>query len=281
MIIWLASYPKSGNTWLRSLLASYYFSEDGDFNFNLLENIDQFPSYDHFKNYNKIFTNPTDTTEFWLEEQEKINSDNKIKLFKTHNALCKINGNSFTNNKNTLGAIYVVRDPRNVITSLANHYEINPDQAFEFMTTEQKAIIQKKEDSYVGFVALFSWIFHQASWTNNKLFPTLVIRYEDLQNETFATFEKVINFIDNLNKSKHHFKREKAKKSIQSCDFEKLKKLETNEGFNESPISKKDNSKINFFKLGKDNNYKKLLNKDLITKMNLIFKDEIKKYNYE
>ena len=273
MIIWLASYPKSGNTWLRSLLASYYFSEDGDFNFSLLKNIDQFPSYDHFKNYNKIFTNPTDTTEFWLEEQEKINSDNKIKLFKTHNALCKINGNSFTNSKNTLVAIYVVRDPRNVITSLANHYEINLDQAFEFMTTEQKGIIQKKGNSYVGFVALFSWIFHQASWINNKLFPTLVIRYEDLQNETFVTFSKVINFIDNLSKSKHHFNTEKAKKSIQSCDFEKLKKLETNEGFIESPISKKDNSRINFFKLGKDNDYKKLLNKDLITKMNLKFKD--------
>ena len=281
MIIWLASYPKSGNTWLRSLLASYYFSKDGDFNFSLLKNIDQFPSYDHFKNYNKIFTNPTDTTEFWLEEQEKINSDNKIKLFKTHNALCKINGNSFTNNKNTLGAIYVVRDPRNVITSLANHYEINLDQAFEFMTTEQKAIIQKKEDSYVGFVALFSWISHQTSWVNNKLYPTLVIRYEDLQNETFVTFKKVINFIDNLSKSKHHFKREKAKKSIQSCEFEKLKKLETDKGFIESPISKKDNSRINFFKLGKENDYKKLLNKDLINKMNLKFKDEIKKYNYE
>ena len=281
MIIWLASYPKSGNTWLRSLLASYYFSKDGDFNFNLLQKIDQFPSYNHFKDYNKIFSNPTDTTEFWLEEQKRINSDNKIKLFKTHNALCKINGNSFTNNKNTLGAIYVVRDPRNVITSLANHYEINLDQAFEFMTTEQKGIIQKKGNSYVGFVALFSWISHLASWTNNKLFPTLVIRYEDLQNETFVTFSKVINFIDNLSKSKHHFNTEKVKKSIQSCDFEKLKKLETNEGFIESPISKKDNSRINFFKLGKDNDYKKLLNKDLITKMNLKFKDEIKKYNYE
>ena len=46
MIIWLSSYPKSGNTWLRSLLASYYFSKEGDFNFNLLKNIDQFPSYD-------------------------------------------------------------------------------------------------------------------------------------------------------------------------------------------------------------------------------------------
>ena len=42
MIIWLASYPKSGNTWLRSLIANYYFSETGDFNFELLEKIDSF-----------------------------------------------------------------------------------------------------------------------------------------------------------------------------------------------------------------------------------------------
>ena len=281
MIIWLSSYPKSGNTWLRSLLASYYFSKEGDFNFNLLKNIDQFPSYDYFKNYDKTFINPTDTAEFWIEEQKKINSNNKVKFFKTHNALCKINNYSFTDSKNTLAAIYIIRDPRNVITSLANHYEIDADQAFEFMTTEQKAITQKKENSYVGFVALFSWIFHQESWTNNKLFPTLVIRYEDLQNETFLTLKKVIDFIEKQINSKNSFNRDKAKKSVQSCDFERLKKLEINEGFNESPISKKDNSRINFFKLGKNNDYKKLLTEELISKMNLKFKNEIKKFNYE
>jgi hypothetical protein len=281
MIIWLSSYPKSGNTWLRSLLASYYFSKEGDFNFNLLKNIDQFPSYDYFKNYDKTFINPTDTAEFWIEEQKKINSNNKVKFFKTHNALCKINNYSFTDSKNTLAAIYIIRDPRNVITSLANHYEIDADQAFEFMTTEQKAITQKKENSYVGFVALFSWIFHQESWTNNKLFPTLIIRYEDLQNETFLTLKKVIDFIEKQINSKNSFNRDKAKKSVQSCDFERLKKLEINEGFNESPISKKDNSRINFFKLGKDNDYKKLLTEELISKMNLKFKNEIKKFNYE
>ena len=281
MIIWLASYPKSGNTWLRSLLASYYFSKEGDFNFNLLKYIDQFPSYDYFKNYDKTFINPTDTAEFWIEEQKKINSNNKVKFFKTHNALCKINNYSFTDSNNTLAAIYIIRDPRNVITSLANHYEIDADQAFEFMTTEQKAITQKKENSYVGFVALFSWIFHQESWTNNKLFPTLIIRYEDLQNETFLTLKKVIDFIEKQINSKNSFNRDKAKKSIQSCDFEKLKKLEINEGFNESPISKKDNSRINFFKFGKDNDYKKLLTEELISKMNLKFKNEIKKFNYE
>lgn len=44
MIMWLASYPKSGNTFIRSLLSSYFFSEDGIFNFNLLKNIKQFPN---------------------------------------------------------------------------------------------------------------------------------------------------------------------------------------------------------------------------------------------
>ena len=60
-----------------------------------------------------------------LKEQEKINQSSNITFLKTHNAVCKINGNRFTNSENTLGAIYIVRDPRNVITSLAHHYQIS------------------------------------------------------------------------------------------------------------------------------------------------------------
>ena len=51
MFIWLASYPKSGNTLLRSLLAAYFFSQDGKFNFNLIKNIKQFPNIDLFEKY--------------------------------------------------------------------------------------------------------------------------------------------------------------------------------------------------------------------------------------
>ena len=49
MIFWIASYPKSGNTWLRALLSSYFYSEDGTFDQKLLENIDQFPEKNTLK----------------------------------------------------------------------------------------------------------------------------------------------------------------------------------------------------------------------------------------
>ena len=55
MIIWLASYPKSGNTWVRSIISSLVYSKDGIFNFELLRKIQQFPNKDHFLNLTDKF----------------------------------------------------------------------------------------------------------------------------------------------------------------------------------------------------------------------------------
>jgi hypothetical protein len=278
MIIWLASYPKSGNTWLRSLLATYYFSRDGLFNFDILRNIDQFPSSTYFKKYKDLFLKPESTSKYWILEQKRINQNKKLKFFKTHNALCKIDNNSFTNSENTVGAIYIIRDPRKVVSSLAHHYQIDNDQAFKFMQTEKNAIYQKEDNRYLGFNALFSWKFHTLSWIECKKFPVLTIRYEDLENETFLTFKKVFNFINDITKSKKSFDREKAKKTIRSCEFKKMQKLELENGFEEAMIKKDTNERIKFFNLGKKNDYKELLDSKLIDKMNFSFQDQIKKY---
>ena len=84
MIIWLASYPKSGNTWLRALLSSYLYSQDGKFDFDLLYKIDSFPSERFFKNYPDKFERPEDTAKYWLTEQEKINQSKNITFFITN-----------------------------------------------------------------------------------------------------------------------------------------------------------------------------------------------------
>ena len=281
MIIWLASYPKSGNTWLRALLSSYLYSQDGKFDFDLLYKIDSFPSKRFFINYPDKFERPEDTAKYWLTEQEKINQSKSITFFKTHNALCKINENRFTNSENTLGAIYIIRDPRSIITSIAHHYQISKEDALNFMMDEKKGIFSKVDNRYIAFQPLFSWILNQKSWVENKNFPVLTIRYEDLQSETFTTFKKVLDFINNLTNSKKSIDRDKAKEAIRNCDFEKLKKLEKDKGFAESITKKGSDEKIPFFNLGTDNNYKNLLDSKLLNKMNELFQTELVKYNYE
>ena len=92
MIFWIASYPKSGNTWLRTLLSAYYYSDNGIYLYHLIKNIGQFPEKRHFEGFNYDQKIITDTTRFWIKAQSKINQDKKLRFFKTHNILGKING---------------------------------------------------------------------------------------------------------------------------------------------------------------------------------------------
>ena len=122
MIIWISSYPKSGTTYLRSFLSAYYFSEDGEFNFNLLKNIKQFPNKNFFSNKLNSFE---DAVKNYVPAQKSIFESKKANFLKTHNLLGFYKGYPFTIPEYTLGAIYIVRDPRNVITSILYHYSKN------------------------------------------------------------------------------------------------------------------------------------------------------------
>jgi hypothetical protein len=280
MIIWISSYPKSGNTWLRSLISNYFFSKDGNFNFELIKQIDSFPSSKFFRNYEDKFEKPEDTSKYWIKEQEKINSLNKIFFLKTHNALCKINGNKFTDQNNTLAAIYIVRDPRNVITSIANHYQITTQNAFDFMKDKNRGIIEREGNRYTGFQPLFSWDLHLKSWTENTLYPSLIIKYEDLIIDTASVFKKVLEFIKKITNSKNNIDKQKLLKCVENCKFSNLKMMEREKGFDESMVDKKTGEKIAFFNLGEKNNFRDILEKNLINEMNDYFKYQLKKYKY-
>jgi len=277
MIIWLVSYPKSGNTWVRSFLSAYYFTENGNFEFELLDKIQQYPQKIFFE---KKIKKPGEVSLYWNSSQEKLARRKKITFLKTHNSLNSINGNEFTSIKHTLGVIYIIRDPRNVITSLKNHYELNYEESLKFMTNERKYLQNSGEKDYADFHFLNSWSNHYKSWISTNLFKRFFIKYEDLEKNPHETFRKLILFVNSLQKNNEKINEKKINNCINSTSFEKLKEKERKSGFLEAAYSGTTNKKINFFNLGFDNKWKKAIPKKFHKKINTIFEKDIKFLGY-
>ena len=275
MIIWLSSYPKSGNTLLRGILATYLFSNDGIFSFENLYKINQFPTIKSFENIGIKSNEDEKILKNYVKAQELINNKvNKIIFFKTHSANFKIKESTFTDINNSKGAIYIVRDPRNVVSSLAYHNQISINEATEFMKKNSWLIKNNKiPDTFVG-----SWKFNYNSWKNlNK--KVLIIRYEDLLKDKKKTIIKVLEFLDHL-KINIIFDDKKLNKTIETTEFENMKKLEKTSGFDESVVNKKTGEFKPFFNLGPKNNWDKSLETKNIKIIEEEFSSEMKELGY-
>jgi len=281
MIFWIASYPKSGNTWMRALLSAYFFSDDGIFNQNLLKYISQFPQKKFLKEFKYNPNLVADTSKFWIKAQEKINLNKQVNFFKTHNILGAIGENNFTNAKNTIGCIYIVRDPRNVITSLKNHYELNYNEALSFMKNDRKFIYDYNlKNDYSDFQFISSWENHFKSWKNQNFIKVKFIKYEDLYEKTYTVFKDVIEFINYTCNFKQQFQKQKAIRAIDSTNFSKLSEMEKKIGFNEAIKTKKNNNKIPFFFMGINNDWKKIIEKDFQKKLTTEFSAGLRELLY-
>jgi len=281
MIFWIASYPKSGNTWLRTLISAYYYSKDGKFTQNLIKNIGQFPEKKHFQGFDYLPQLVIDTSRFWIKAQERINSDKKLRFFKTHNVFGKINNRSFTNKENSIGCIYIIRDPRNVITSLSNHYELNYSQALSWMLNDKKFIYDhEKLKEYSDFQFISSWSNNYKAWKSQKDFPLKLVKYEDLVAKTYEVFIEIIEFINETTNNFEKVSKLKIKNAINTTSFGKLKENEKKYGFSESIKSRKEDKQIPFFFLGPENDWNKILDDELKIKLNEVFKKDLKELNY-
>ena len=182
MIVWLASYPKSGNTLLRSMLCGYFYSNDGNFNFNLLKNIKQFPDHGLFKNIGIDVTKEEEVVKNYIKVQEEINKKdgNSIRFLKTHSALNDINGHRFTDLKNTLAVIYIVRDPRKIINSYANHSNVSINDIKNWIL-EPRILGGKNDPKNKTIIHAGSWLSNYNSWKEfKKIKKYLLVKYEDL-----------------------------------------------------------------------------------------------------
>ncbi len=276
MIIWLASYPKSGNTLLRSILATYFYSKDGNLRLNYLNNIQQFPAIEHFKNISVDILDEKKVFKNFIEAQKYINKDKKLKFMKTHSSLTKINDTNFTDFNNSLGAIYIVRDPRNVATSFSHHYNLSIDDTIKVMTDPSRWLV-KTELIYKTFLG--SWDINYNSWKQMKN-KVIFVKYEDLVNKKKTTLIKIFKFIQNLMDSNFKLDMDKLNKVIKTSDFSLMQDLEKKEDFKEAVLDPKTKKRKTFFNLGPKNNWKNLLDKKNIDIIEQTFKKEMLELGY-
>ena len=278
MIVWLASYPKSGNTLLRSILSAYFYSKDGDLKFENLDKISQFPQQHHFLPLGIDIENDEEVFKNFINAQNLINNDKgKFKFFKTHSSLCKMYDCNYTNLKNTLGVIYIIRDPRNVVTSLAHHFSLNIDEATETILNHNRFMERTLKTCKVF---LGSWSSNYNSWKElEKSKKYLLIKYEDLVQKKKTVMLKIFRFLESLG-VKLEIDMIKLNKAIKTTEFDHMKKKELNETFNEALIDSKTGKRKNFFNLGPKNDWRKLLDDKNKNKIEEKFRDEMIELDY-
>ena len=279
MIVWIASYPKSGNTWVRSFLTAYYFCEDGIFDIQKLSIIQDYPN----KQFFNVEVKEGEIYKHWEESQQRIRDSKKIKFLKTHNSLITAFGKDFTSPKYSLGVIYIVRDPRNVITSIKNHNDFKTyDEALELLQNDNAILNDYKHlKNFAKTNIINSWRINYQSWLGNNFFRRLTLRYEDMLSDPERTFRDLVIFVNTICRFNDNFDEKKFKNALNSTKFKNLKVLEEKGQFAENVYSVHDERKIKFFFQGPENDWKKNLDSSLIKKMNEYYKEDLIKFKYK
>ncbi len=190
-IVWLASYPKSGNTWVRAFLHNYIINAAAPHSINRLvdfsvaENAAAFFGADAAGLSNEQVQSRRPGVH---EQLTRLHDD--LVFVKTHNANLALHGIALCSPEFTAGAVYIVRDPRDVALSYAAYARKSVDEIIDFMNNAGAATAT---DATQVFELLGSWSGHALSWVSAK--NRLLVRYEDLLAEPARYFARIIRFI--------------------------------------------------------------------------------------
>ncbi|MEM9499101.1 MAG: sulfotransferase domain-containing protein [Pseudomonadota bacterium] len=230
-IIWLASYPKSGNTWVRMLLAHYFMPKGKAPDIN---NIRQFTTGDARQDIFDAAVGGTyhaDSPDEWIHVRQKVvamiaASKPNHHFVKTHCQASKYLGIDLIPPQCTAGAIYVMRNPFDLAPSFARHLNTDIDTAIEIMLNTE-AINGTESGIYD---AIGRWDKHVSSWADAPGLSIHVLRYEDMIDHTARAMRDLI-----LKFLKAPLDAGKLAYAVKATSFETLKKQEAELGFVERP----------------------------------------------
>jgi hypothetical protein len=261
-ILWIASYPKSGNTWTRSFLHNLLnILEKDDATPQDINAMNEFTTWDiSVAPYEKHLGRPvTECTRAEVAAvRPKVQADiaentDGLAIIKTHHALVMDRGFSTINFDVTSGAIYIVRNPLDVAISFAHHMGTTVDAAIEDMETADL-------ETAIGETSVYevygSWSQHVESWTLKTDRTIYVMRYEDMLADPFKVFGGL---------ARHLLRRpsdEQLQTAIERSSFENLRKQEAESGFKEKPDEAE-----RFFREGKSGQWREGLDRRQIRKI--------------
>jgi hypothetical protein len=257
-LLWLASYPKSGNTWIRAFLANLVANRPAPLP------LGELPAYcdDDARAELYSLASGRSSTALSIEEICALRPSVHAQLaaaasgtlfVKTHNYWGGFEGFPLHNAQVTAGGIHVVRNPLDVAVSMTHHFGLSVDEAIAFMANEGTAT--ENEGRWVTQL-LGSWSSHVGSWADIDHASFLTVRYEDLVDKpgkSFARIAKLVGVTD----------RARIERAVRHAGFETLAKLERRDGFIEA--SEKTNAR--FFRAGRANQWRTALDRDQISRI--------------
>lgn len=270
-IVWLASYPKSGNTWVRAFLANLV--ADGREPVTL----DELPRYCEDEARPELFSEVAGrpSTELGLDEIAALRPQvhaliaarsQGTRLVKTHNYAGRFDGHPLQNMAVTAGAVYVVRNPLDVVVSMKHHFGIGLADAIERLGNDQVATANN--DLFVTQF-LSSWSLHVQSWADIASDRIVVLRYEDLLSRPAKQFAKAARLIG-LGAD-----RKRIERAVRHASFRSLSSMERKSGF----VEARDEA-THFFREGRMNQWREELTPGQVHQVVEAHRDQMARFNY-
>jgi hypothetical protein len=270
-IIWLASYPKSGNTWLRAFLHNLLRNPQEGYDINKLDDFTL--SESAYGWYRMIDDRPVEV--YSLAEVAAMRPQVHRRLttvfpdsifVKTHCAVMEDHGVPTVTFEVTAGAIYVVRNPLDVAISYAHHVGTSLDDTIGLMALSRAT--SPAGNNHVHEL-LGSWSEHVESWTAKPSPGLHVVRYEDMLEKPQSAFGGIVRFLG-LKPP-----RDRIERAIARSSFKVLQEKERRHGFKE-----KSEKAERFFREGKAGQWRKLLTQDQVDRVIAAHSEQMRRFGY-
>lgn len=276
-IYWLASFPKSGNTWVRVFLNNYWWNGDEPVHINQLGETpalyvrDFFDDIIHVESglltYDEIDRLRPDFHRLYAQTVVDMNGQ----FCKVHDAYERLpDGTPIFPPDASGGAVYILRNPLDVAISYAHHNVITIDDAIERMENPEDALSSvPTTQSHQLRQYLRTWSQHVESWTTQRDMPLQIVRYEDMLTQPMETFGAIIRFIG------WQYDAARLEKAIRFSSFDELKAQEKKHGFHEKPISAE-----SFFRKGQAGDWRNTLTPEQVERIVNAHRTVMERFGY-